>query len=163
MKAGGRTALVLVAVIAMAGCRGVASECDGDSSCEAPRACAPIDRGHVRENASPDIARIADTGADLTLVVTNAGRPAERVVVRADGKLLLDGLLPPGSDYCGHQPVFSWSYDLPERPVTLTVTAAGQDGEAVVDARGPRRWVTVMTQDRFPLYVKATDKAPSFG
>ena len=163
LTAGTPTGLVIVAALTMTGCRGSASECDGNSSCEQPRACAAIDQGSVRENASPQIARVSEAGADATLVVTNVSRAAERVVVRADGKLLLDGLLPPGSDYCGHQPVFSWSYDLPERAVTVAVTAAGQDVAIVVDARGPRRWVTVMTQDRFPLYVKATDTAPGFG
>lgn len=158
-----RTAIVIVAVIILTSCRGDVTDCEGTNSCEAPRACAPVDRGKVRENASPEVVRIADQGADMTLVVTNASRAAERVVVRADGKLLLDGVLPPGGDYCGHQPNFSWSYDLPERTVTVAVTAAGQDAAILLDARGPRRWVTVMTQDQFPLYFKATDTAPAFG
>lgn len=163
LTAATRTGVVLVAALALTSCRGDAPECDDNNSCEQPRACAPADRGKVRENAPPELARIADKGADVTLVVTNAGRAAERVVVRADGRLLLDGLLPPGGDYCGHQPIFSWSYDLPDRAVTVAVTGAGQDGAVVVDARGPRRWVTVMTQDRFPLYLKATATAPAFG
>ena len=159
-----RTVPALLVAVLLGGCTTSGSErCDGDSACEAERSCARLDDATVRENAAPDVERVAEQSADLTLVVTNSSRPAERLVVRAGQDLLLDALLPPGSDYCGHNPVFSWSYDLPEQRVTVTVAGAGQEGSAVVDARGPRRWVTVMTQDDFPLYVKATEEAPAFG
>ena len=153
----------LLAVLLLAGCTSSGFEpCDGNSACAAERTCASLDDASVRENAPPDVARVADRTAGLTLVVTSSSGPAERVVVRAGDDLLLDALLPPGNDYCDHNPVFSWSYDLPERPVTVTVSGAGQEASAVVD-RGPRRWLTVMTQDDFPLYVKVTDAAPAFG
>ena len=137
--------------------------CSSAASCEAARTCAPVDEAQVRENTPPDLVRVAEAEADLTVVVTSSSGPAERVVVRAGEELLLDGLLPPGNDYCGHNPVFSWSYDLPQEPVTVRVAAAGQQTSVLVDAQAARQWVTVMTQDDFPLYVKVTAEAPAFG
>ena len=156
--------VLLSAAVLLAGCTPSTPEaCDGDGACEAERTCLPLDKAQVRQNAPPELAQVPEQTADLTLVVTNSSGPAERVVVRTGGVLLLDGLLPPGSDYCGHPPIFSWSYDLPEEPVTVKVSGAGQNASVVVGPRGPRQWVTVMTQDDFPLYVKATDAAPAFG
>lgn len=154
----------LVVLLLLTGCTtAVPEECGDGASCAAVPVCAPVDEGRARENAPPEVARVAEADADLVLVVTNAGRPAERVVVRADGALLLDALLPPGGDYCGHEPVLSWAYGLPDEPVQVDVRGAGQTGRVVVDGAGPRRWVTVMTQEGFPLYVRATDTAPAFG
>ncbi len=147
----------LVLLLLTAGCStATSSGCDAGTSCAAPLVCATD--GSARENAPPEVVRVPEVDADLTLVVSNAGGPAERVVVRAGGRLLLDALLPPGSDHCGHPPVFRWSYDLPDGEVTVDVRAAGQTGRVVA-----RRWVTVMTQESLPLHVTATDTAPAFG
>src|SRR5688572_12960914 len=100
---------VLLAALLLTGCTTASSEeCSADASCETAPRCASLDEAEVRENTRPEVARVDEAAADLTLVVTNSSRAAERVVVRADGRLLLDALLPPGADYCGHSPVFSW-------------------------------------------------------
>lgn len=155
--------VVLAALLIGCSSTSVPEDCSAADDCEAALRCAPPDDAEVRENAAPALARSTEGAADLTLVVTNSSTAAERFVIRAGDRLLLDALLPPGSDYCGHPPVFSWSYELPQTPVAVTVDAADQKAALTVDPRQARRWLTVMTQDDFPLYAKQTDAAPAFG
>ena len=157
----GRAAMLLAALLT--GCTTTSSEeCSDEASCETAPRCASLDEAEVRENTPAGVARVDEAAADLTLVVTNSSRATERVIVRAGGQLLLDALLPPAADYCGHSPVFSWSYALPQQGLPLAVAAADQSLTLTLTP-GDRRWLTVMTQEEFPLYARLTDEAPSFG
>jgi hypothetical protein len=113
----------------------------------------------LTESAYPEV---AEDEANTGVIVTNSG-PATRVTVRLDDEVALDVELP-GSNDCSHPPIYSYYYDLPAR--RFEVTAVSGDGKGKTESMlvGERTmWVTVTTQESFPLDLMVTRERPAFG
>lgn len=112
----------------------------------------------LTESAYPEV---PEGEANTGVVVTNTGPPT-RVTVRLDDKVALDVKLP-GSNDCSHAPIYSFHYDLPAR--RFDVSAESDDGKRNTESVliGERTmWVTVMTQESFPIHLMVTREKPAF-
>lgn len=95
--------------------------------------------------------------------MTNPSTDSTRATVRFDDNVALDVELA-GSPNCAHQPIFSYHYDVPPGRYDVKVTTDDGCRKTTPMLVGKHRmWVTVQTQEGFPIYLTATREKPQFG
>jgi hypothetical protein len=112
----------------------------------------------------PQVEEASESASNFVLDVTSNFEKPVRLTVRFDGKLALDVSLPGTPSECSHPTVYSYAYDLPSEPVTVTaVTDGGERSATTLEPGAGKQWAVVQLQDGFPLQVRTWDSEPAWG
>lgn len=107
--------------------------------------------------------RVASAAADASIIITNVSSDPTRATVRFNDEVALEVELA-GSINCGHEPLFSYHYDVPPgRYQVEGTTDAGRHQVRSMRVGERRMWITVQTQEGFPLYLTVTKQKLQFG
>ncbi len=125
--------------------------------------CADLLHAPVKVMGEPELKEVSAKEANVSLDVTSGSRSAVRTKIRIGDALALDVELPAALDDCGHEPVYSYSYQLPPGPVTVTATTDDQRQTVPLKVVQDQRWVVLQVQDGFPLSLKVWRQEPQWG
>jgi len=125
--------------------------------------CAPQSESSAKELTQPDFPEVSSADASASIIITNPSAGSTRATVRFGDELALDVELA-GSTNCSHEPLFSYHYDVPPGRYDVIVTTDDDRRKSDTMVVGEaKEWVTIQTQEGFPLYLTVTPTKPQFG